>query len=239
MTEELTAPAPEYAEEVEGSRTSDWEITRILNDIGLRLEATTSHPWRVQEDPDPSRGYYISGPPETRIIAEGMTESDAKSVVSIMNMLPDALEHMQDVITLWEALEDGSINTYEEASAYLEVIDRYQKRIAQLSGDPAPIPEVSTAGDLNFMHVGLQLRSADLFTDDLNRDGVSITSVSSLPNGYVKVSAYTLGSKQYYFLPADAKVEVETDNYYSSTEPLETVEFPETPTSEDGDSEET
>ena len=161
MDNELeTNPEPEGKDFAE-----NWYAFKLFQQITIACRALTSAPWMARPNLDPSQGWYLSGPPETRIVAEGLTQDDAQSLAFLINKLPEAAEAFEDLAKLWTLFEDGSIK-YEEISSYLEIVGRYQTRLAIATGDPNVIPEVATAGELSFLHIGTQVSLPEGYYDD-------------------------------------------------------------------------
>lgn len=162
MSEEVAVPEEAVEEEedveVEEEGLASWASFIHLQKIEAAIRALTPMPWRVMPDPEDEEKFYIAGPPETRVVMEGMNQEDAENIVYLINNLPEAIEHFEDLAQLWDALTSGEPDTWEKFDDYLEVIRRYQMHIAQLEGTAAVIPSVSTAADLTFMHIGSWLR---------------------------------------------------------------------------------
>lgn len=158
--EEDTPTPSEVAEAVDHpdeptSKVAEWTAVTHLSRIEGYLGMLTTGPWAVHPDPESPGTYYLSGPPETRVVAEGLTLEDANAILGVINELPETLEYFTDLARLWDVFNDGILDSQsDELRTYLEVISKYQMHIAQLEGNPAPIPEVSSAADLSFMHVG-------------------------------------------------------------------------------------
>lgn len=141
-------------EELEQGSVAQWAAFQQLVALDESLKILTSQPWSVHEDPATMGRFYISGPPETEIVAEGLTLNNAVVLVSIVNSLPEVVENYADLAKLWDALSDGVVDSPRDSDIFIEVVRKYQIRIAQLEGNPSPIPEATTASDLSFLHIG-------------------------------------------------------------------------------------
>lgn len=121
----------------------------VLNDIMGELPPP---PWKYAPDPANPGTFYVSGPADTRIVAEGMTEQDAANLVYLAGAVPQATSFWEDVRQLWHKMESGDAQGFETRA--LKIINDLQMRIAQYEGTTAVVPEVTTVGDLNALHVG-------------------------------------------------------------------------------------
>lgn len=204
MTEQPTTEADLGDEDVPSNGTAAWATFMNLQEMEEASRSLTPLPWAVHPDPDRAGLFYVSGPPETEIIAEGLTEENARNLVFFVNAIPEALEQFEDLAKLWDALADGIPTGTDEVSPYLDTIGKYQMEIAQLAANPAPIPEVTKASELSFMHVGHTLVLDGLEMTEVNYS--PITSISTVGD-FVKV---TLGesSTTTLLLPQDAPVKV-------------------------------
>ena len=158
MTENVDS-APEASE---GDRLDNWAIFKDVEVLRRVHRELPQGYLSVRQDIDPTRGFYIAGPPETYIIAEGLREDDAYAIVSILNtylQLLDNFEQLREILTLQLGVPLGQ--GIADVDDYLDIIDQYQLRIAQAEGTPAAIPPVTTAADLTFMHIGLYLSLSD------------------------------------------------------------------------------
>ena len=151
---EVSAELQAEGEALEQGSVAQWASFQQLTRLDESLKVLTSQPWAVHEDPATKGRFYISGPPETEIVAEGLTQNNALVLVNIINSLPEVVENYADLAKLWDALADGVVDSPQDSDIFIEVVRKYQMRIAQLEGNPSPIPEASTASDLSFMHVG-------------------------------------------------------------------------------------
>ena len=195
----------------------NWYAFKLFQQITLACRALTSTPWMARPNLDPSQGWYLSGPPETRIVAEGLTQDDAQSLAFLINKLPEAAEAFEDLAKLWTLFEDGSIK-YEEISSYLEIVGRYQTRLAVATGDPKVIPEVETAGELSFLHIGTQISLPEgYYDDDITPPIINVKDLG-------EVVSLTVGYdvENRIILPKDTKVTVH--NYGSVTRYLPSTE---------------
>lgn len=199
MTEDIYRT--ESDEGVPSTGIANWASFKHLSEIEEALTALTPLPWSAHPDPDREGQYYLGGPPETEVVAEGLTRENAETLVYFINALPEALEHFEDLARLWDVLNDGTLESGDELGTYVEIIGKYQMRIAQLEDNPAPVPEASTAQDLTFMHVGsfLNVPSAG----DVGYG--PITSVID-SGDYIRVA---LANSTTLLLPPDVPVEVE------------------------------
>ena len=195
----------------------NWYAFKLFQQITLACRALTSTPWMARPNLDPSQGWYLSGPPETRIVAEGLTKDDAQSLAFLINKLPEAAEAFEDLAKLWTLFEDGAIK-YEEISSYLEIVGRYQTRLAVATGDPKVIPEVETAGELSFLHIGTQVSLPEgYYDDDITPPIINVKDLG-------EVVSLTVGYdvENRIILPKDTKVTVH--NYGSVTRYLPSTE---------------
>lgn len=184
MTEEAL---PFEGEDAPTTGIASWAAMSHLTKIEELVRMLTPTSWAVHPDPDAPGSFYISGPPETAVVAEKMTEQDARAVVALINELPEALEYFEDLARLWDVLNDGVLGSdSDELSTYLEIIRKYQMHIAQLEDNPAPIPPVEVAGDISFMHVGHYLKHEDLYEPIVSvsqdKDELTVLQVGSSNN---------------------------------------------------------
>ena len=217
MDNELeTNPEPEAYNEGKDF-AENWYAFKLFQQITLACRALTSTPWMARPNLDPSQGWYLSGPPETRIVAEGLTQDDAQSLAFLINKLPEAAEAFEDLAKLWTLFEDGTIK-YEEISSYLDIVGRYQTRLAIATGDPKVIPEVETAGELSFLHIGTQVSLPDgYYDDDITPPIINVKDLG-------EVVSLTVGYdvENRIILPKDTKVTVH--NYGPVTRYLPSTE---------------
>ena len=133
-------------------------IRRLLNDA-------TPGPYAVRLSPgaDPEDGaYYISGAPDSRVVADNLSLSDAILITHLINYVPELLTEIEQVQRI--------VMSTGPEQALLNVVKQYQEKIGQLSGDPAPIPAAKTAADLSFLHVGCYLYVGG---EPMGEDGMS------------------------------------------------------------------
>lgn len=143
--------SPEPAPETEVAR---WAATKHLDEVEAALSAITPLPWTMHRDPARTETFYISGPPDTEVVMEGLTYDNARNILFLMRSLPETGEFFRDLASLWDVLADAELRGGTEESTYFDIVSGYQLKIAQLEGSPAPVPAVEKAGDLSFMHIG-------------------------------------------------------------------------------------
>lgn len=181
---------------------ASWAAMIHLRKIEEVIRDLTPTPWAVHPDPDKPGSFYISGPPDTRVVAEGLTQEDATSILYLINELPETIEYFEDLAKLWDVLNDGAIESKAgELNVYLDIIAKYQTHIAQLEANPAPIPEVSTAKDLSFMHVGHMITVGEA------EMGIPIVSVDQRNESFAIVTA-GYDNNIVFYLPKDQPVTV-------------------------------
>lgn len=138
---------------------STWPPDDSIKSIREALSELPPPPWRFAPDPASPGTYYVSGPADTRIIAEGLSEQDAYNLSHLASLLPQATEHWEEVKNMWYQLEAGDSEGFETRA--LKVINDLQLKLAQYEGTMAIVPEVHTVGDLNSLHVGHTLVVGD------------------------------------------------------------------------------
>lgn len=138
---------------------STWPSDDSIKSIRETLSELPPPPWRFAPDPASPGTYYVSGPADTRIIAEGLSEQDAYNLSHLASLLPQATEQWEEVKNMWDQLEAGDSEGFERRA--LKVINDLQLKLAQYEGTTAIVPEVHTVGDLNSLHVGHTLVVGD------------------------------------------------------------------------------
>lgn len=174
-----------------------WPNNETTLKVQSLLDSLPPLPWRVHADPLTPERYYISGPPGTSIIMEGLQESDAFSIVSLFNNLPDVFNFWEDVAQLWEGESSGNDPTYTT----LKLFRRMQMELAKFQGTNAIVPLASTAADLNILHVGSYVSIAGSPTP------MRIRNVERGGDGGEMTIVTTEGST-YLYLTSDTTVEV-------------------------------
>lgn len=203
------------------SGITQWAAFKHFAAINDVLATLTPLEWSVHLDPERPGTYYIAGAPETAVVAEGLTLDDANSIVFLVNELPGAIEHFEELSRMWDVLLDGSPSDFTEISDYLDTINEYQVKIAQLEGTPAVIPETSVAGDLTFMHVGHFLSVLSMESPDSNDHVVASDPILYVANvqGKVKVTLGGGANTTYILNPDEpVKVTINKDNQYAVLE---------------------
>ena len=206
MSEEQLEPV---VEEVAPPRNvTEWAAYQHFQEINTLLRDLTPMNWTAHADPEREGTYYIGGPPDTEIIAENLTKENAESIVKIINDLPEAVEYFEDLSKLWDAAMDMGTtaepaNTSDIFSTIMEVVNRYQLRIAQAEANPAPVPAATIAGELNYMHIGhlLTFESAGV-------ESLPLTGIFPAGDEYVRVVLARPDADQHIILPLEAPVEV-------------------------------
>lgn len=156
MTEDNIPTSPELAHD---AILNGWRIFQLAHAYRDFLDTLTPLPWSAREDLQGTGSYYIAGPPESRVVAEGMRGEDAIAIVNMVNAAPALLEGFNDIAEVL-ALQLGvksPVGEEVDHDDYLDIIDKYQLRLAQAEGSPESIPEVKVAGDLSFLHVGMAI----------------------------------------------------------------------------------
>ena len=138
---------------------AEWAAYQHFQDIYEAFKNLTPLGWAMHPEPDGGGRFYIGGPPDTEVIAEGLTQENAEAIVNVVNNLPEALEYFEDLAKMWDLAmdlnDDGEEKDKDEFfHTITDVVNRYQIRIAQAEANPAPVPAVATAEDLSYMHVG-------------------------------------------------------------------------------------
>lgn len=161
MSEDTTPPLDE-ATEPQRSKADEWGDIQELRELKEVLPKLTPLPWSMHMDPtkEGEQTYYISGPPDTSVVMDNLTYDDASTILKIVNSVSTAVEAFDRLAQTVELLE-----TEPDPTSIHKLIREYQLKIAQMSGEPTPIPEVSKAQDLSFMHIGqtLTLPGGDTF----------------------------------------------------------------------------
>ena len=186
---------------------AEWAAFQHFQDINKILQKLTPLNWTAHPDPESEGLYYIGGPPDTNVVAEGLKQEDAESIVTLINELPEAIEYFEDLAKLWDVAvdlgDDGEEIDYEVIFPTItEVVNKYQLRIAQLEANPAPVPEVAVASDLTYMHVGHLLQ-----VPALDRGSLPIVGVKQ-SGDFVEVSC-AMGKDTIILLHKDTPVEVQ------------------------------
>lgn len=224
MTDYPTQPLglDEPQDDIPDRGITQWSAFKHFADINRLLATLTPLAWGVHLDPERPGTFYIAGAPETAVVAEGMTLENAQSIVSLINELPEAIEHFEELSRLWDVLLDGAPTDFKEVTDYLDTIHNYQMRIAQLEGDPAIIPPVSVAGDLTFMHIGQFFSQGE---DDDDAPYEPILGVVA-KGGKVKVIIGT-EPKTIYILNKDepVKVNINSREYSGLTQATASVDL--------------
>lgn len=152
---EISAELQAEGEALEQASVYEWPTFQNFTRLNESLKDLTSQPWAVHEDPATKGRFYISGPPETEIVAEGLTQNNALVLVNIINSLPEVVGSYAELASLWDSLAGNGPNGFpSNPDIFVDTVRKYQMKIAQLEGNPSPIPEANTASDLSFMHVG-------------------------------------------------------------------------------------
>lgn len=204
VDEEPVEEVEEVEEETDESNLATWASITFLKNVEEAIRNLTPMPWRVLPDPVEEDMFYVAGPPETKVIAERMSEEDARNLVYLVNNLPEAIEHFEDLAQLWDALYSGEPDNRTRVDDYLEVINRYQIHIAQLMGTASVVPEVSKASDLTFMHIGSWI-SIPTMGDGQTTSYLPISMVADRGD-FMEVTLH-LDMKEYIvYLPKDMEV---------------------------------
>lgn len=215
MTDELMQLPDAFEEDIPDRGIASWAAFIHFEKINEVLKGLTPLPWSVHPDPEREGTYYISGAPDTAVVAEGLTQKDAFNILYLINELPEAVEHFEELAKLWDVLVDGAPGRVEEVTDYLDTIASYQMKIAQLEANAAPIPEVQVAGDLSFMHIGHYLQAPG-FSDI---DEVPIVSVKHIGD-FVKVTMH-MDNSQVAILPKDLEVGVKVVGRLEQSQPAQ------------------
>ena len=163
---------------------AEWAAFKHFERMEEILKRLTRLSWSIRQDSQNPGTYYIAGPPETEVVAEGLTQENAQAIADLVNELPEALEYFESLAKLWDILSDGDLDEHSELSNYIGVIESYQLRIAQLEANPSPIPEVATAADLSYMHVGKYIKTIVSPDEELpvrwvrQQEGITVIGIS-------------------------------------------------------------
>lgn len=152
----MTEPIPEVMPTVPAEGTSSDGLSPEYNRLAaisdgimnIVRDTTTAQPWTVQQDVDGT--YYIAGAPDTKVVADNLSKADAEGIVAIMS---NAWDYSQEIHNLAKIITDP-----DNPDPMLELVREYHEELGRLQGTIAPIPSVSVAGDLNFLHVGSYLK---------------------------------------------------------------------------------
>ena len=198
----MTETINEIAPAIPTKGIAEWAAFKHFERMEQILTRLTRLSWSIRPDSQNPGTYYIAGPPETEVVAEGLTIENAQALVDLVNDLPEALEYFKSLAKLWDVLSDGDLDDYSELDNYLKVIQDYQLKIAQLEGNPAPIPAAATAADLSFMHVGRFVTTI-------------VNPENSQPIRWVKqqdgITVLGVGTEHTYAVPSDSAVTVVVD----------------------------
>lgn len=152
----MTDYAEANASEELTSDIASWDASILVESLSQALMSGTPLPWYVREDADPAKGYYLSGPPETRIVADSLSQEDVIKISTVFNDLPDLLEHFRDLLNLWNSQSSDDSNRL-----FFQSISNFQIKLALAEGGDRLAPEVKTAEDITFRHIGGWLFSKD------------------------------------------------------------------------------
>lgn len=161
MTEINSESGIDLERDVPGRGIAKWAAFKHFARINEVLGTLTPLGWSVHHDPQRPGTCYIAGAPETAVVAEGLTIEDANNIVFLVNEMPEAVEHFEELARLWDVLVEGAPENFQEITDYLDTIIDYQVKIAQLEENPSPVPPVAVAEDLNYMHIGHFLVTPD------------------------------------------------------------------------------
>ena len=151
------------------------EYVSAREEVGRMLRVLTDAfhtplPWTVRSDEDK---FYISGPPDTRVVADNMEERDAKLIVELVNSSRRWLRDSQFMYDYFagngEAIPEETVS-----DALVEWVRELLIELAQAKGSPIVVPEASTAGDLTLLHRGcsVEVGGGRVFTvKDIREDG--------------------------------------------------------------------
>ena len=215
MTEELAQMLEAFNEDIPERGIASWAAFIHFEKMNEVLRTLSPLPWSVRPDPERPGTFYIAGAPDSSIVAEGLTQEDAMNILYLINEMPEAVEHFEELARLWDVLVEGAPNRFDEVTAYLNTIQEYQIKIAQLEAEAAPIPEVSSAGDLSFMHIGHFIVGSGI----PELDEQPIVAVSS-DGDFVRVN-YGRENSNLAVLPKSLPLQVEIVGSISQFKPLE------------------
>lgn len=151
----MTDYAEANASEELNSDIASWDASILVESLSQTMRSGTPLPWYVRENADPANGYYLSGPPETRIVADSLSQEDVIKISTVFNNLPDLLEYFRDLLNLWNSQSSNDSNLLFRA------ISNFQIKLALAEGLDRLAPEVKTAEDITFRHIGGWLFSKD------------------------------------------------------------------------------
>ena len=198
----MTETINEIAPAIPPKGIAEWAAFKHFEHMEEILTRLTKLSWSIRPDSQNPGTYYIAGPPETEVVAEGLSLENAQAIADLVNELPEALEYFESLAKLWDVLSDGDLDDYSELDNYLKVIEGYQLKIAQLEGNPEPTPAVTTAADLSFMHVGRFVTTV-------------VNPENSQPIRWVRqqdgITVIGVGVEQTYAVPSDSAVTVRAD----------------------------
>lgn len=123
-------------------------ISHKLRQVITEIE----RPLAVRPDLVNDGKFYLTGPPDTEILAEGLTYNLAHALLDLLNVdIFNALERIEELEQAFSIQEER----HRSDEGYLNrTIDQLQLEVAQLEANPAPIPVPKTAGELTHLHVG-------------------------------------------------------------------------------------
>lgn len=197
MTETLdNIPVPES-----GTPSIEWPALQTFSEIREELQRMTPRPWGYHQDPARPGTYYISGAPNTNVVAEGLSFEDASGLTRAISMLGKLEAEYKMMSALWDSLAVDDVAGAFNPSEFMKAINSFQLEIAQLQGNPAPLPPVATAGDLTFMHIGQNLIIPGF-------EPLPILLVEVVGDGFVKVTT-GYGASSNLILSPETKVELE------------------------------
>lgn len=200
MTEVLPPTITEEGEEQLSSTISQWADLAHLQEVEDSYQGLNPSSWSMHRDPTKEDVYYISG--ADSVVMEGLSYENASHLMSLVQSIPTAIESFQDLSKMWNIVGDEALESPDGMNEFFKLIHKYQLRIAQLEGNSSPVPEVTKASDLTFMHVGHKLRIP-------GSDGMTmpIHQVYQDPSGFTRVN---LGSgNTVAYLPPDMEVSVQ------------------------------
>ena len=183
---------------------AQWAAFAHLEAVETAVQSMLPLPWSMHPDPGREGLYYISGPPETDVIMEGLTYDNARTLLYLVSNIPQAIEYFRDLAKLWDVLADSALTGSGDLKTYFDVVAKYQMEIAQLEGNPAPIPEVAKAGDLTYMHVGHFVQIPTMGGD---ANYSPLVSVRHLEGGFVAIELGGMRNTLIY-LPEDMALSV-------------------------------
>lgn len=196
MTEPLN---PEDLSEQVSSEISKWADLAHLQSVEDEYSRLNTSTWSMHNDPTKENSYYITS--DNGVVMEGLSYETASGVLSLIRNIPEAIESFKDLSKMWNLVGDEALNSPEDSDEFIKLIHKYQLRIAQLEGSSAPVPEVSKASDLSFMHIGhpMLLPGAE--------EPLPIYSVHQSPEGFTRVSVGSDSTVAY--LPPDMNITVQ------------------------------